>query len=80
MELPGNATAEENDTLKVDVGGVRMVCKRSILIVLHASKLAKIFSGRWDKNFLRDSVDRIFLGVNPACFKKILDYICDITS
>ena len=75
VELWGNLEADGNDTLKLNVGGARMICKRSTLTIFPDSKLAKMFSGRWDKKLLRDKQNRIFLDVNPACFKLILDYL-----
>jgi len=74
-ELNGNATADGEDKIKLNVGGVRVVAKRSTLTVFPHSKLAKLFSGRWDKKLQRDKKNRIFLDVDPVCFKEILDYL-----
>lgn len=37
-----------------------------------------MFSGRWDKKFLRDGNGRIFLDVNPTCFQSIVDYLNEL--
>ena len=37
-----------------------------------------MFSGRWDKKLLRDSHGRIFLDVDPTCFRAIVDYLNEI--
>ena len=69
-ELNGNVKAGGNDKIKLNVGGVRMVCKRSTLTaVFPSSKLAAMFSGRWDKKLLRDKENRIFLDVDHVCFR-----------
>jgi hypothetical protein len=74
-ELHGNVKADGNDTIKLNVGGVEEVVKRSVLTLFPDSKLAVLFSGRWDKKLLRDKKNRIFLDVDPVCFKIILDYL-----
>jgi hypothetical protein len=73
-ELCGNIEAAGDDKIKLNVGGVRVVCRRSILTLFPTSKLAMLFNGRWDKKLLRDKKNRFFIDVNPDCFKKILDY------
>jgi hypothetical protein len=74
-ELHGNVKADGNDTIKLNVGGVGVVVKRSVLTMFPDSKLAVLFSGRWDKKLLRDKKNRIFLDVDPVCFQIILDYL-----
>jgi hypothetical protein len=72
-ELHGNVKADGNDTIKLNVGGARIMVKRSVLTLFPDSKLAALFSGRWDKKLLRDKKNRIFLDVDPVCFQIILD-------
>jgi hypothetical protein len=74
-ELHGNVKADGNDQIQLNVGGTRIVVKRSVLTLFPDSKLAVLFSGRWDKKLLRDKKNRIFLDVDPVCFKIILDYL-----
>jgi hypothetical protein len=74
-ELRGNVKADGNDQIKLNVGGVGVVVKRSVLTLFPDSKLAVLFSGRWDKKLLRDKKNHIFLDVDPVCFQVILDYL-----
>jgi hypothetical protein len=74
-ELHGNVKADGNDQIQLNVGGVGVVVKRSVLTLFPDSKLAVLFSGRWDKKLLRDKKNRIFLDVDPVCFQIILDYL-----
>jgi hypothetical protein len=74
-ELHGNVKAGGNDQIKLNVGGVGVVVKRSVLTLFSESKLAMLFSGRWDKKLLRDKKNRVFLDVDPVCFQIILDYL-----
>ena len=67
-ELHGNVKAGVNDQIQLNVGGVGVVVKRSVLTLFLDSKLAVLFSGRWDKKLLRDKKNRIFLDVDPVCF------------
>jgi hypothetical protein len=67
-ELHGNVKADGNDQIKLNVGGVGVAVKRSVLTLFPDSKLAALFSGRWDKKLLRDKKNRIFLDVDPVCF------------
>jgi hypothetical protein len=74
-ELHGNVKADDNDQIQLNVGGVGVVVRRSVLTQFSDSKLAVLFSGRWDKKLLRDKKNRIFLDVDPVCFQIILDYL-----
>ena len=74
-ELNGNVKAAGKDKIKLNVGGVRVVATRSTLTLFPDSKLARLFSGRWDKKLQRDKENRIFLDVDPVCFKAILGHL-----
>jgi hypothetical protein len=74
-ELHGNVEADDCDMIKLDVGGMRIVCRRAKLTHFSNSKLALLFSGRCDKKLLRDKEKRIFLDLSHDCFKIILEYI-----
>jgi hypothetical protein len=74
-ELHGNVKVDGNDIIKLNVGGVGVMVKRSVLTQFPHSKLAVLFSGRWDKKLLRDKKNRFFLDVDPVCFQIILDYL-----
>lgn len=74
-ELHGNGKACGKDKIKLNVGGVLLAPSRSTLTAFPNSKLAMLFSGRWDKKLQRDKNNRVFLDVDPACFRVILDYL-----
>lgn len=55
-----------------------MTALRATLTRVPGSRLAKLFSGNWDKKLLRDRQGRVFLDANPSCFiKKILPSLVD---
>jgi hypothetical protein len=70
-ELHGNVKADGNDTIQLNVGGLGVL----VLTLFPDTKLAVLFSGRWDKKLLRDKKNHIFLDVDPVCFQIILDYL-----
>mmetsp|Transcript_87209 Transcript_87209/g.168964 ORF Transcript_87209/g.168964 Transcript_87209/m.168964 type:complete len:258 (+) Transcript_87209:370-1143(+) len=45
--------------------------RRSLCFLPHDSPR---FSARWENRLLRDKKNRIFLDLNPRCFKKIVDF------
>jgi hypothetical protein len=71
----GNIDASDEDLVEVNAGGEIVVAKRSTLTQIQGSEFEAIFSGRWDKKLLRDSHGRIFLDVNPTCFRAIVDHL-----
>jgi len=71
----GNPDAADDDRVTVNAGGKIMVAKRSTLTHMKGTRLEALFSGRWDDKLARDSQGRIFLDVNPACFRAIVDYL-----
>jgi hypothetical protein len=73
-EKHGGKKTSPHDKLKLNVGGVRMVALRETLTLFPDTRLAALFSGRWESCLLRDKKKRIFLDVNPSCFQKILSY------
>jgi hypothetical protein len=73
-EKHGGAAVSPKDKLKLNVGGVRMVALRETLTQFPDTRLAALFSGRWESCLARDKSNRIFLDVNPACFRQILSY------
>lgn len=70
----GNPKITSTDKLKLNVGGSHVSVRRGTLTQFPETRLAALFSGRWDKRLLKDKNNRIFLDINPACFKKIVDY------
>jgi hypothetical protein len=73
-EKHGGSSIKGTDKLKLNVGGERVTVRRETLTQFPKSRLATLFSGRWENRLLRDKKKQIFLDVNPACFKKIVDY------
>jgi hypothetical protein len=71
----GNIEVTNEDLVEVNAGGEIVVAKRSTLTQIRGSEFEAIFSGRWDKKILRDNHGRIFLDVNPTCFRAIVDYL-----
>jgi hypothetical protein len=70
----GGTSASPADKLKLNVGGVRVTALRETLTQFPNTRLAALFSGRWESRLLRDKKKRIFLDINPICFRKILAY------
>ena len=70
----GGASVSPADKLKLNVGGLRVTTLRETLTQFPDTRLAALFSGRWESRLLRDKKKRIFLDVNPVCFRKILSY------
>jgi hypothetical protein len=73
-EQHGGTKVKGTDKLKLNVGGQRVVARRETLCQFPTTRLAALFSGRWENRLLRDKKGRVFLDVNPACFKKIVDF------
>ena len=77
-QASGNLDAADNDLMEVNAGGEIVVAKRSTLTQIEGTRLEALFSGRWDKIIQRDSHGRIFLDVNPSCFRAIVDYLNEV--
>lgn len=75
----GNPDAKDDDLVEINAGGKVIVAKRSTLTQNRQTKLEALFSGRWDKKLQRDKHGRIFLDVNPACFRAIVDNLNEAT-
>ncbi|KAL7549023.1 hypothetical protein ACHAWF_014432 [Thalassiosira exigua] len=71
----GNVNATDGDLVEVNAGGSIIAAKRSTLTQLVGTRLEALFSGRWDKKLQRDGSGRIFLDVNPVCFRAIVDHL-----
>ncbi|KAL3770116.1 hypothetical protein ACHAW5_009657 [Stephanodiscus triporus] len=77
-EAYGKLDAADNDFVEVNAGGEIVVAKRSTLTQIIGTRLEALFSGRWEKVLQRDSHGRIFLDVNPTCFRAIVDYLNEV--
>jgi hypothetical protein len=74
-----NPDANDDDLVEINAGGEVVVAKRSTLTLKRGTKFEALFSGRWDKMLQRDRHGRIFLDVNPACFRAIVDHLNEVT-
>ena len=61
-----------NQVVTFNVGGRRISARRKTLTRIADSRLASIFSGRWDRILPRDKQGKIFLDLDPDLFMKIL--------
>lgn len=68
--------AKLKDRLKLTVGGQHINTTRSALSAFPESKLAALFSGRWESRLLRDPKDtkRVFLDCSPEVFTKLVEF------
>ena len=71
----GGVDVRATDRMELNVGGVPVRATRATLTRYNGSKLAALFSGRWEKKLLRDRQGRVFLDVHPGCFRKIVDFL-----
>lgn len=74
----GNTDSSEDDLLEINAGGEVVAVKRGTLTQLGGTKLETLFAGRWEKELQRDRLGRIFLDVNPTCFRNIVDYLNEL--
>ena len=75
LHTNGGSKASPKDKLTINVGGDQVIVLRETLTQIPGSRLEALFSGRWESRLIRDEEDRIFLDVNPYCFRKIVDYL-----
>ncbi|KAL7524785.1 hypothetical protein ACHAWF_003538, partial [Thalassiosira exigua] len=71
----GNVESSDDDLVEINAGGKIVAAKRSTLTQQTGTRMEALFSGRWDKKLQRDSDGRIFLDVNPKCFRAIVDHL-----
>ena len=71
----GSIDVSDDDLIEINAGGKIIAAKRGVLTQIRDSRLAALFSGRWDKKLTRDKYGRIFLDVNGKCFRSIVDYL-----
>ncbi|KAL7544142.1 hypothetical protein ACHAWF_007527 [Thalassiosira exigua] len=74
----GNVNASDDDLVEVNAGGKVVTAKRSTLTQQVGTRMEALFSGRWDEKLQRDANGRIFLDVNPKCFRAIVDYLNEL--
>ena len=76
--INGNSDAADDDLVEINAGGTIIDAKRSTLTQMTGTRLEALCSGRWEKKLQRDNQGRIFLDVNPKCFRAIVDYLNEI--
>ena len=70
-----------SDVLTLDVGGEKIVkTLRSTLTVAAGSKLAEVFSGRWDDSLPKNEKGNFFIDYKPDIFLPLLDYLRSLSS
>eukprot|EP00957_Ditylum_brightwellii_P121109 9237224-Ditylum_brightwellii.AAC.1 len=74
----GDMNINEDDMLKLNLGGKIITVERDILTQIKGSMLEAMFSGRWEKQLQRDGDGCIFLDVNLICFQIIVDYLVEM--
>ena len=74
----GEVDASDDEEIKINAGGKVIEATRRTLTKLPDSRLAALFSGRWDKKLARDDEGLIFLDVNGDCFQAIIDYLNEL--
>ncbi|EJK77424.1 hypothetical protein THAOC_00747, partial [Thalassiosira oceanica] len=78
VEVHGIQNASDDDLLEINVGGSLIAARRGTLCQIKGSRFEAIFSGRWQKMLQKDREGRIFLDVNPKCFRALLDCLKDL--
>ena len=68
-----------SDVLILDVGGEKTIkiC-RSTLTCVAGSKLAEMFSGRWDDSLPKNEMGHFFIDQKPELFLPLRDYLRDL--
>eukprot|EP00405_Crypthecodinium_cohnii_P053417 CAMPEP_0206600392 /NCGR_PEP_ID=MMETSP0325_2-20121206/45777_1 /ASSEMBLY_ACC=CAM_ASM_000347 /TAXON_ID=2866 /ORGANISM="Crypthecodinium cohnii, Strain Seligo" /LENGTH=602 /DNA_ID=CAMNT_0054111705 /DNA_START=183 /DNA_END=1988 /DNA_ORIENTATION=- len=64
--------SDEDEVLRLNVGGQLLSTRRSTLCCCEGSYLANMFSGRWEASIERDREGRYFLDFDPLAFKMVL--------
>jgi hypothetical protein len=71
----GGEHSKPSDIICLNLRGTELFASRNTLTVVKGSRVEALFSGRWEDQLLRDESGRIFMDVDPAMFKKILEYL-----
>ena len=66
--------SNQSSFLRLNVGGKQFDISRSVLTQIKGSKLALIFSGKWDEILPRDKDGRIFMDFDASCMAPIIDH------
>lgn len=63
------------DKVKLNVGGQKLTTSRAALCVFPRTRIAMMFSGCYESEFVRDHKGRILLDLDPDCFIEILAFL-----
>ena len=74
-EQNGGYLINDNDIIKINVGGTFLSVRRETLSSIKGSRLEALFSGRWENRLLRDEDGNVFMDLNPDTFKEIIEYL-----
>eukprot|EP00611_Tribonema_gayanum_P023628 TRINITY_DN5000_c0_g5_i2.p1 TRINITY_DN5000_c0_g5~~TRINITY_DN5000_c0_g5_i2.p1 ORF type:complete len:410 (-),score=82.80 TRINITY_DN5000_c0_g5_i2:257-1486(-) len=77
--MPRREDYQPPAVLILNVGGAKLRVKRSALTHVDDSKLAWMFSGRWDHVLPRDHLGRIFLDLDVKWFSPITDFLSELS-
>ncbi|KAG5176313.1 hypothetical protein JKP88DRAFT_249569 [Tribonema minus] len=67
------------EVLTLNVGGAKLLLKRSAMAYVEDSKLAWMFNGRWDHVLPRDHSGRIFLDLDINWFRPITNFLSELS-
>eukprot|EP00586_Coscinodiscus_wailesii_P010113 CAMPEP_0172490414 /NCGR_PEP_ID=MMETSP1066-20121228/20820_1 /TAXON_ID=671091 /ORGANISM="Coscinodiscus wailesii, Strain CCMP2513" /LENGTH=605 /DNA_ID=CAMNT_0013258867 /DNA_START=47 /DNA_END=1864 /DNA_ORIENTATION=+ len=78
MSKNEGSNVNESDVLNINAGGKTVTVTRGTLTQMKGTRLEALFSGRWEKQLPCDEAGQIFLDVNPASFRSIVDYLNEL--
>ena len=64
-----------SEILNINAGGTIIYVTRGTLTQIKGTRPKALLCGRWEKRLLRDRYGRIFLDVDPACFRVLVYYL-----
>ena len=70
-----DGTSTHADIITLNVGGKIISIERDTLCQIEGSLLASMFSGRCEKSLKRDENNRVFLEIDPDCFKIVVKWL-----
>jgi len=71
----GGEHAKPSDIICLNMSGTDIFVRRDTLTVVKGSHLEALFRGRWEDQILRDGKGTMLMDIEPAMFKKILEYL-----
>ena len=68
LMLTNSGDGELKKKIKLNVGGSTFTLKQKVMCAVPESKLAALFSGRWETKIVTDKDGMTYMDVNPECF------------